>query len=66
MRYEICDDMIYLNSHNGYVYALVLGVNKDGDILISGQFFFYSFVIILHTCDIICKFNKNNFYYKIF
>ncbi|CAJ0903282.1 12686_t:CDS:2, partial [Entrophospora sp. SA101] len=36
-RFEICDDMIYHNSHNGYVYALVLGVNKDGDILISGQ-----------------------------
>ncbi|CAJ0825842.1 11803_t:CDS:10 [Entrophospora sp. SA101] len=36
-RYEICDDMIYLNSHNGYVYALALGANQGGDILISGS-----------------------------
>ncbi|CAG8525543.1 4253_t:CDS:10 [Racocetra fulgida] len=28
-RYEIDDTMVYWNSHNGYVYALLLGKNKD-------------------------------------
>ncbi|RIB28464.1 WD40-repeat-containing domain protein [Gigaspora rosea] len=36
-RYEIDETMVYWNSHNGYVYALLLGNNKDGEILISGS-----------------------------
>ncbi|CAI2170153.1 187_t:CDS:10 [Funneliformis geosporum] len=34
-RFEVDDCMVYMNSHNGYVYALILGMNKDGRILIS-------------------------------
>ena len=36
-RYEVDDSMIYMNSHNGYVYVLLLGENKDGRILLSGK-----------------------------
>ncbi|CAB4380193.1 unnamed protein product [Rhizophagus irregularis] len=36
-RYEVHDCMIYMNSHDGYVYSLLLGENKDGRILLSGS-----------------------------
>ncbi|RHZ75258.1 hypothetical protein Glove_216g180 [Diversispora epigaea] len=36
-RYEIDDSLVYLNSHNGYVYALELGKTKNGEILMSGS-----------------------------
>ncbi|RIA83883.1 hypothetical protein C1645_785306 [Glomus cerebriforme] len=36
-RYEMDDSMIYMNSHDGYVYSLLLGQNKDGRILLSGS-----------------------------
>ncbi|CAG8539548.1 14835_t:CDS:2, partial [Dentiscutata heterogama] len=36
-RYEIDETMVHWNSHNGYVYALLLGKNKDGEVLVSGS-----------------------------
>ncbi|CAG8475440.1 4994_t:CDS:10 [Funneliformis caledonium] len=36
-RFEVDDSMVHMNSHNGYVYSLILGKNKDGRILISGS-----------------------------
>ncbi|CAG8662244.1 15943_t:CDS:10, partial [Acaulospora morrowiae] len=36
-RYLIDESRIHLYCHNGYIYALALGKNKDGEILISGS-----------------------------